>query len=183
MPSPFDPKSVSIYILAGGKSSRFGEDKASYIYNGKALIAYVRDTFISIKRPKVVAKAPRQFTEFNLQTIHDMMGDGPLSGLHAALNDTEDEWILLVPCDTLGFNINWLKPFEGSEKKAIAFHDSKRWLPLFSAFHKDALPIVTKNLQNENTSLWRLLDALDAEKIMIPNDWEELHRIDYKKDL
>ena len=39
---------ISGFIIAGGKSRRFGEDKSGYIYEGKPLIKHVYDIFSEV---------------------------------------------------------------------------------------------------------------------------------------
>ncbi len=182
MRSLFSPQTTTLYILAGGKSSRFGEDKARYKLDGKALIQRVLEGFPNFFDIKAVVKKGDNFDDFNLDCIHDQHGDGPLSGIHAALKDAKTDWIFVVPCDTLGFSSDWLLEFSDHQEKAIAFHN-ERWFPLFSAFHKDALAQIEENLDTKNFAIWKTLDDLDAKKIPTPVGWEDLLRIDYKSDL
>ena len=183
MRTPFSVKRTTLYILAGGKSSRFGEDKGSFVWKGKALIEHVLNDFSSFETAHLLTRKERSFPTFGLRSVFDIFGEGPLAGIHAALLDADTDWVFIVPCDTLGFAMSWLEAFEGKEANAIAFHDGQKWFPLFSAFHKDAIVHIEKNLKEGKLALWKNLDDLDAERISIPPGWRNLHRIDHKRDL
>ncbi len=180
MRSPFSVDQISTYILAGGASSRFGEDKASFLVDEMPLIEHVRANFQSLGEVQAVVKKGKKIE--GLGCIYDTRGDGPLSGIHAALSDSNTDWVLVVPCDTLEFQLDWLNAFNNFNSKAIAFHGEK-WFPLFSAFHKEAIPIIEKNLDEKRYAIWNTLDDLNAKKIPTPEGWDGMHRIDYKEDL
>jgi len=93
-------------IIAGGKSSRMGQDKALMDFHGKKLISVVAERI----RPQVdwlVFNANGDATRFQTlgcEVVPDRYDAGtPLSGLHAALSFGAEEGfdaVLTVPCDT-----------------------------------------------------------------------------------
>ena len=97
-------------VLAGGRSSRFGSDKALALVEGRPLIAHV----IAALRPQVAALVVcgRDWPGFvALTDVPDLGPDlgpgpglGPLAGLCAALIDAERrgfDAVLCAPCDVL----------------------------------------------------------------------------------
>ena len=95
-------------ILAGGKSRRFGADKAVAKLGDKSLIDYT----INKLEPKfaeilVITNNPIQVSKNNIFFIKDTMSGqlGPLVGILSAMewvknNDKNYEWIISFPCDT-----------------------------------------------------------------------------------
>jgi len=95
-------------ILAGGKSRRFGADKAVAKLGDKSLIDYT----INKLEPKfaeilVITNNPMQVSKNNIFFIKDTMSGqlGPLVGILSAMewvknNDKNYEWIISFPCDT-----------------------------------------------------------------------------------
>ena len=95
-------------ILAGGKSRRFGADKAVAKLGEKSLIDYT----INKLEPKfaeilVITNNPKQVSKNNIFFIKDTMSGqlGPLVGILSAMewvknNDKNYEWIISFPCDT-----------------------------------------------------------------------------------
>jgi molybdopterin-guanine dinucleotide biosynthesis protein A len=95
------------YILIGGRSSRFGRDKAMVEFDGKTLAqrAYAtvstalpdsRTTFVAANEAQFAIAAALAGGRFIFDLIPDR---GPLSGLHAALADTQKPWIFVLACD------------------------------------------------------------------------------------
>ncbi len=117
------------YVLAGGGSTRFGQDKALVEIGGRPML----DRMIDLMRrvtPKLKIVAPREkYAEFGVETVADRWpGEGPLGGIITALLDaaadspqttpnqrsqvTNQEagaWCLIVSCDMPFLTEDWLK--------------------------------------------------------------------------
>ena len=89
-------------VLAGGKSSRMGQEKGLVEVGGQRMIFTV--TSILRHAPEVdsvivVTNNPERFSFLDLPMIPDYFpGKGPLAGIHAALNVVRD-WIFVAACD------------------------------------------------------------------------------------
>lgn len=92
-------KSIAAFILAGGRSSRMGEDKAFLELAGKPLIVRaVEVAREAVPEVKIVGD-PRKFEAFG-PVIEDVYRDrGPLGGIHAALTGSAAEWNLILGVD------------------------------------------------------------------------------------
>ena len=118
-------------ILAGGKSRRFGADKADAKLGDKSLIDYT----INKLEPKfaeilVITNNPIQVSKNNIFFIKDTMSGqlGPLVGILSAMewvknNDKNYEWIISFPCDTPFFEEEIIdeviKSQKSSDKKLL----------------------------------------------------------------
>lgn len=88
----------SAFILAGGKSSRMGEDKAFLRLNGKTLLEIAQE-LVSGVCEKVFVVGDR--ARFGPEAIEDIFPDsGPLGGIHAALTATKSDLNLAIAVDT-----------------------------------------------------------------------------------
>jgi molybdopterin-guanine dinucleotide biosynthesis protein A len=102
---------VSGIILAGGSSSRLGEDKALVRVAGRSLIERV----IDVLRPLVanivlVAQSAEPLAHLGLPVVADVYpGVGTLGGLHAGLNAIRTEYGLVVGCDMPFLNAGLLR--------------------------------------------------------------------------
>ena len=88
----------SAFILAGGKSSRMGEDKAQLKLQGRTLLEIALE-----KARQAVATVgivgPR--ASFGAAAIEDIFPNcGPLGGIHAALTHSSCDFNLVVAVDT-----------------------------------------------------------------------------------
>lgn len=101
------------YVLAGGKSSRMGTDKAFLNFNGETFLERAVGSLQTVcrKRARVVINET-QFGEFNrrlpgLEYVFDINAEcGPVGGIHAAVKDCETEYAIILACDL---------PFIGAE--------------------------------------------------------------------
>lgn len=91
---------IEVFILAGGKSSRMGEEKGLVNYKGKPIISYLIDTATILGMPvSVIAFDPR-YGQFGLKVYEDTVKEkGPMGGLYTALKRSERENVLLLSCD------------------------------------------------------------------------------------
>ena len=113
-------------ILAGGKSRRFGADKAVAKLGEKSLIDYT----INKLEPKfaeilVITNNPMQVSKNNIFFIKDTMAGqlGPLVGILSAMewvknNDKNYEWIISFPCDTPFFEKEIIDKVINSQKSS-----------------------------------------------------------------
>jgi molybdopterin-guanine dinucleotide biosynthesis protein A len=190
--------SVTGYILAGGKSSRFGSDKARAELERVPLLVGVADVFrLNCDDVFAVADLPGKYADLKVPTIADLRpGRGPIAGLETALahrlSHRGPGWILLASCDLAGLKIEWSKSVlkhattldAGSSAKAVAFR-SDFWQPFPAAFHTDLLPIATKQLVTGKASFQSLLSHSEAMAIALPlpNDWPAIVQVNTPSDL
>ncbi|MBV8681381.1 MAG: molybdenum cofactor guanylyltransferase [Caulobacteraceae bacterium] len=96
---------VAGVVLAGGRSRRFGRDKAREPLAGRPLIAWSLETLVSACARLAVNGPPELAAMFDLPAIADLdkAQPGPLAGLASALAWAASEGCshcLTVPCDT-----------------------------------------------------------------------------------
>ena len=88
------------YVLVGGKSSRFGQDKALLEWQGRPLATHVARTVQSAAGSATLVGSVEKYQHLGHRVIPDPVdGFGPLAGLLAALDDSASEWNLVVACD------------------------------------------------------------------------------------
>ncbi len=90
---------VSGFVLAGGRSSRMGADKALLELAGKLLVEHAL-----VKLRRICADAAILSNNGELGRFGTVVGDlhpdcGPMSGIEAALAHAKREWSLIVPVD------------------------------------------------------------------------------------
>lgn len=88
-------------ILAGGKSTRFGRDKAFEPLAGKMLIEHVADVLRGLfPEVMIVANAPRLFQGFDLAVASDVIpGAGSLGGILTGLIHSGSGRCFVAACD------------------------------------------------------------------------------------
>jgi molybdenum cofactor guanylyltransferase len=90
-------------ILAGGRSARFGSDKAWAQLRGRALLDWVSAAVAEVCDEIIVVKALGQelpATGARLATVEDFVeGTGPVAGMVAGLRAVSTEYAFAVSCD------------------------------------------------------------------------------------
>ncbi|MDY6933704.1 MAG: molybdenum cofactor guanylyltransferase [Spirochaetota bacterium] len=179
---------VPVYILSGGKSSRFGEDKAKVIYNNNPLIVHIAHSVETIaKKITVVADKADKYDYLGLRTIEDEIKDlGPISGLHRAISDMEEEgWLFLTSCDLLGIRDEWLNMLISAprgEYQIVAFR-GEFWETLFTLYHISVFNAVNDVISKGKYALWRIFNYVDCLALSYPDNWNESMNINRPTDL
>lgn len=89
-------------LIAGGKSSRFGSDKAVALVDGLPLIDHV--VLGLYRHTEAIVIAGRDWRDFDVVNDGSYAGQGPLAGLLAALGFGKAngfDAVLTAPCDAL----------------------------------------------------------------------------------
>ena len=179
---------VAVYIMAGGRSSRFGSDKARALVDGVPMLLRIAGELSPVTSSiTVVAGTAGKYDDLGLRTIADRHpGQGPLAGLHASMLDAlPASWLLLVSCDLIAVRRGWvdmLMAAQRPEVRAIAFrHD--RWEPLLALYSTALLDEVTGRLEREELAMQRLLDGVDATALPLPTDWPALCHVNTPAEL
>jgi len=90
---------VTVFILAGGKSSRMGADKAFVDWNGRTLLARALDLARSVTAEVRIVGDAAKFAAF-APVVEDLFrGCGPLGGIHAALKSSQTDMNLVLAVD------------------------------------------------------------------------------------
>jgi len=90
---------VSAFVLAGGKSTRMGTDKAFVLLDGRTLLARMLEVARSLAPQVVIVGDSAKFSAFAPVVGDVFPGCGPLGGIHAALRASETDLNLILAVD------------------------------------------------------------------------------------
>lgn len=91
---------LTAFILAGGKSSRMGEDKAFVKFSGITLLDRALHLASQVAGDVRIVGMVEKFSGF-AKTVPDIFANrGPLGGIHAALRSTDTDFNLILAVDT-----------------------------------------------------------------------------------
>lgn len=97
LPEPGTPSNAAGFVLAGGRSSRMGTDKALLDLAGRPLLCHALDTLDAAGLPAVIAGARSDLSGYG--SVIEDSGQGPLAGICAALTLTTAPLSVFVPVD------------------------------------------------------------------------------------
>lgn len=87
------------FILAGGKSSRMGEDKAFVDFGGQTLLQRALTVMGAACEQVTIVGDPAKFEKFAPVVADILPGCGPLGGIHTALTHSPAELNLMFAVD------------------------------------------------------------------------------------
>jgi molybdopterin-guanine dinucleotide biosynthesis protein A len=135
-------------ILAGGDSSRMGQDKAGLLLDGTTLLQRVVTSMQGVF-PKVIVSVRQPRAEVALPQVCDAEADGgPLAGLVAGLSHVETTWMFAVACDMPFIQsavVTRMAELRG-EQQAVVPLIGGHPQPLFAFYAKHALPVMRETL-------------------------------------
>ena len=102
--------STAGYVLVGGRSSRFGTDKALAEWHGEPLARWVAKRVRAAAGSVTLVGSPERYQDLGLPVVADETpGLGPLGGILAALRHSHADWNLVVACDMLYVTAEFLE--------------------------------------------------------------------------
>lgn len=150
--------SLPAYILAGGESRRFGQDKTLISWDGQPLVVrtvHIAQEVASVV--KIVARHSEKFEFVGVPVLLDVVERvGPLGGLLTALEDCPVERCFVLACDLPYLTAAWLlKLAEVRSDTPIVFsHSTKGSEPLCAIYAKRTLPHWWARYRAGKRSLW-----------------------------
>ena len=158
------------FVLAGGRSSRMGRNKALLPFRGRTLVQYVADQVRCAAGDVSLVGDHTIYSYLGYPVIEDTHpGYGPLSGIHAALHASSAEWNLVVACDMPEITADFLKSLlDRAEKTAadavIPAGPTGDPEPLCAAYHRRSAATVTDAIERD---IHKVMDGLAAIEIEI----------------
>ncbi len=130
---------LAAFILAGGKSSRMGTDKAFVVLEGKTLLARALDVARAVTSNVRIVGDPVKFAAF-APVVEDVFpGCGPLGGIHAALRASGAELNLLLAVDVPFVSAGLLKFLVERARESTSVVTVPRvggWQPLCAVYRR-----------------------------------------------
>lgn len=99
-------------ILAGGKSSRMGRDKAFLEINGQPLLLRQIEIVRAAGAGEILisGRVGRDYSRFGLRVVQDERPEaGPLAGIHAAMSVVRGSRLLVLAVDLPAMNTEFLR--------------------------------------------------------------------------
>lgn len=162
-------------ILAGGSSSRMGQEKAFIEFEGRRLIDRSVHVLESIC-DELIISANSQMGQYKGWPV---VGDeyhqaGPIAGLHAALKSSKNEHHLVIPCDVPKMTPHvfeiLLKHRQDEDQAVIAGTPDEYSEPLIGYYHKSALSIIEEQIEMKNFKIHDALDRMKSRIVIFENE-------------
>lgn len=153
-------------ILAGGKSSRMGQDKGLMEYRGIPLVKHAINVLQPYCNELIISSNQDGYQQFGFRVVPDVIpGKGPLGGICAAMACSSSKWNLVVACD-----MPFLQPeaialliASVSSHQAYVAGYGNRVEPLFAIYSSFALTELQNLLQQDCLKMQNVVSHLNAQ--------------------
>ena len=174
-------KKISGYVLAGGGSTRFGEDKARAIFDGRPMLSRTCELVAAVTGTVRVVAPPGRYEDLGWPIVADRWpGAGPLGGILTALYATAQEapqceWNLIVSCDMPFLTKEFLKFLTAyalaSEARGMVPASTKGREPLCACWRTDSADELRAAFREGMRRVNDALKQLRAE-VLDEADWK-----------
>ncbi|WP_147805139.1 molybdenum cofactor guanylyltransferase [Alkalicoccus halolimnae] len=158
-------------VLAGGKSSRMGENKALLPISGKTALEHALAAVETVSdKSAVITNEPESLSFLKIPVIEDLHPyEGPMAGMEAAMTSVSAEWYIFTACDMPLIHpdvIRLIKRKTGTENvQAVIPMVDGRLQPLLAGYHQSCLPLIKECLQLEKRSINSLIEKINFDII------------------
>jgi molybdopterin-guanine dinucleotide biosynthesis protein A len=178
------------FVLAGGRSSRMGRDKALLPYQGTTLLRHIARAVEEAAGNVALIGDPALYSDSGYPVYPDELpGCGPLGGIHTALSLSKTDWSLVVACDMPGISAGPLRALLDQAAKShrdcvLAAGPTGAPEPLCAVYHRRCLPAVLRAIRDKRLKMRDFVAEVDAEimaldpavlaNVNTPKEWAAL---------
>lgn len=158
---------LSLVILAGGRSSRMGRDKADLLCHGKTFLQTQIDKGRALGIQDILISGYRG-TGLGFPVVSDRYPDkGPLGGLEACFRKAQEPYCLVLSVDAPLVPVSELarliKAFEKSEKKALILKSRDKEQPLIGVYDVTLADEMQKEFLERKGSVFAFLNRVSYD--------------------
>jgi molybdenum cofactor guanylyltransferase len=173
------------YVLAGGRSSRMGRDKALLPFRGGALADSIARAVAQAAGSVVIVGRDELAGHLVIPDLYP--GEGPLGGIVTALRHTRAHWNLIAACDMPGLSPGFLAELLDAAEDAdvdalVPVGPSGIPEPLCAVYHRRALQAIGEAFEQGVRKVTGALEGLEAvpypvaemaqfQNVNTPEDW------------
>lgn len=187
---------VSAIILAGGQSSRLGQDKALVAIGDRPLLTKICETALAVASPvRVVTPWPERYRAIAPTSVEFVQEretrQGPVIGLLWGMQTVETEWVLALACDLPRLSAatldRWRSQLAWLPADVIAYlpRQGDRWEPLCGFYRASCINSLTafvtaggrsfqRWLAGERVQAISAIDPAELFNLNTPADLEQL---------
>ena len=181
-------QTICAALFAGGASRRMGTDKAQLPWRGKTLLRYIAGELGFFSEKILSAQQASLLPGADLRP-----GCGPLGALESVLSAMRSDAALCVACDLPFFTRElaerMLRALREEADCLVCWDETGRVHPVCAIYRRQALPVVTGQLQAGDFRMMHLLANLKTDHFSVaaaqmqnantPEIWSEITENDH----
>lgn len=159
-------------LLAGGKSTRMGEDKAFMKYNNRFLYEHSLSVLSVFSEEILISSSNPRFDKTDYSIIPDETpGLGPLGGIYSCLKKIKYNYAIVLPCDLpliSGVIIEKLIIATENSEITIALNHNNLPEPLIGIYSISAIPAMQEMIETNQFKMQELFTRVKTRFVKIP---------------
>jgi molybdopterin-guanine dinucleotide biosynthesis protein A len=160
---------VNAFVLAGGKSSRMGTEKAFVNLNGQTLLQRALELVRPIGQTVWILGSREKFGSYGTVIEDEFPNHGPLGGIHAALRASDQELNLILAVDMPFVENRFLAYLAKSAKDTAAVVTAPRaegrWQPLCAVYRPEFAILAEQALKADKNKIDPLFSQVAVRAI------------------
>lgn len=162
---------ISTGILAGGKSTRMGKNKALLTVNEQRFIDKIADELGGFSQVLISAAEKGAYEDTGLCVVYDEHKDiGPLEGIYQILKAASEEYVFICAADMPFITkelVSYMQEFICSDYDCYVLMDEEHIHPLCGIYSKRMLENVRACIEGGNYRLMKLLNSVRTKYIKL----------------
>lgn len=167
-------KGISGILLAGGKSSRMGRDKAMLTFQGMSLLEWQVRKLQTLGIEDIILSGHCPALDGTRAVADEYPNRGPLGGMHACMKQAENPDCLILSVDVPLVPAQALAGLAEAHRKSGAavtlLQHGEKWEPLIGVYKRGLFQPIERILQGEHTAVRRLLEEVGFQTVTWPED-------------
>ncbi len=159
-------KQISIGILAGGKSSRMGTNKALIKLNNETIIGRLARELSCFGSPLISAAKKGLYEDLEGRIVIDENRDiGPIEGIRQIIKTADSEYVFICAADMPFITadlVRYMEKFTFSGQDAYVIRTKDRLHPLCAIYKRTVLPVIEELIRQGRYRLTEILDRVDT---------------------
>jgi molybdopterin-guanine dinucleotide biosynthesis protein A len=180
-------ENATAIVLAGGQSSRMGEDKSLLFADNIPMIEKIIRQLTGHFREIIIgANDIEKYSFLNLPVVPDLeKGKGPLMGIYSTLLQSKHEINFVVACDIPDLNMDYVKELMRQAKCheiVVPVWSDGKYESLFAVYNKSILDKVKKMLDNGQRKIGLLFESANVKYLPLPNEVNWFKNLNTRED-
>ncbi|WP_013323285.1 molybdenum cofactor guanylyltransferase [Gloeothece verrucosa] len=180
---PFPKSSITAIVLAGGQSSRMGQDKALINLGGVPLLKQIcliaTECAMGVYVITPAIELYHSILPNGCQLIREVclpgetLPHGPLVGFAQALTQVNTDWVLLLACDLPYLSASQLQQWSQSlytvteDMMAVLPRRNNRWEPLCGFYRCSCLALLNEFIRQGGRSFQDWLGRQSVQELLV----------------
>jgi molybdopterin-guanine dinucleotide biosynthesis protein A len=153
-------ENITGIVLAGGKSSRMGEDKGIMEFDGKKMVKHILDALAPVVDEIIIIANNNHYNDFGYPVYEDIIKDcGPMGGIYTGLTRSNTMKNIVLSCDMPFIKskmVSYIIAESGDYEITVPKHENKLE-PLCAIYSKKCADKLKGLLERKE---WKMQEAL-----------------------